>query len=270
MSTFGIIRELRCGDEGIGLMSDETPARFCMIIGTDTFYFYDPVYSATSVPGKNLTATRRDKRYEFMRISNGKNPRWRITSIKDKNGFRTDHGERATNDLFGKILSRDKDDVYYAPNFNGLMFNVSKSNVEKKALEFLANLKNVETEDELRALVWEFKYGSAVSEWIASPVEYLNREFAINDNKENAIDGAPQLNEIGIIIDIDEKRFSLKTEEGRLYLFVRTKKESDDKIDETGVSTVNQIEGKKGLWFYTFNRIGDTDKWRIVSKILQK
>lgn len=65
-----------------------------------------------------------------MRVSNGEIPKWRITSIKDKNGFHTDHGERAANDLFGKILSLDKDDVYYSINYNGLMFNVYKSNVK--------------------------------------------------------------------------------------------------------------------------------------------
>lgn len=233
-------------------------------------YFYYTIYDEEAVPGTMLTARRGEKTYVFMRVSNDEPPTWRITSIKDLNGFHTDHGERATNDLFGKILSLDKDDTYYAPNLNGLMFNVYRSNVEKKVLEFLAKLKNVETEDELRTLVWEFKYGSSVSEWIASPVEYLNREFAINDNDENAIDGAPQINEIGTIIDIDERRFSLKTEDGQFHLFMHTKKESDDKIDETGVSTVNQIDGKRGHWFYTFNRIGDTDKWRIVSKIRQK
>lgn len=265
--------ELRCGDEGFGKILDDEPKRFWLSIGSDNFYFYDPVFDASAIPTTILTGVRQNKTYEFMRVSNGEIPKWHITSIKDKNGFHADNGERAANDLFGKILSRDKDDVYYIPsytNYNGLMFSVYKSNVEKKVLEFLANLKNVETEDELRALVWEFKYGSAVSEWIASPVEYLNREFALNDNEENAIDGSLQINEIGTIIDIDEKRFSLTTEEDRLYLFMRIKRESDDKIDETAVRTVNQIEGKRGHWFYTFNRVRDTDKWRIVSKIREK
>lgn len=254
--------ELRCGCEGTGVLSDEIPARFCFAVGTATFYFNDARYDPNAVPGTVLTGTRKNSVYEFQRVPNGEYPKWRITSIKKEMGAK---------DLFGKSFSVDEDDTYYIPtSYNGLMFNVYKSNVERKILKFLSDLKDIETEDELRELVWEFKYGSSVSEWIANPVEYLNREFAINDNKENAIDEAPQLNEIGLIIDIDEKQFSLKTEEGQLYLFVRTKKESDDKIDETGVWTVNQIEGKRGLWFYTFTRIGDTDKWRIVSKILQK
>lgn len=266
--------ELRCGDEGFGKILDDEPRRFWLSIGSDNFYFYEPVFDASAIPSTILTGTRQNKTYEFMRVSNGEIPKWRITSIKDKNDFHTDNGERAANDLFGKILSRDKDDVYYIPplppNYNGLMLSVYKSNVEKKVLEFLVNLKNVKTEDKLRELVWEFKYGSSVGEWIASPVEYLNREFAVNDNEENAIDGAPQINEIGTIIDIDEKHFSLQMEEGRLYLFMRIKRESDDKIDETGVWAVNQIEGKRGRLFYTFNRIEDTDKWRIVSKIREK
>lgn len=254
-----MVRELRCGDEGVGIISGETPARFCLTIGTDTFYFYNPVYDVRAVPGTILTATRRDKRYEFMRVSNGENPRWRITSIKDKNGFHTDHSERVANDLFGKILSRDKDDIYYAPNYNGLMFNVYKSNVEKKILEFLSTLKDIETEEELRALVWEFKYGSSVSEWIASPVNYLEK-----DSEETTIDidGLPQINDIGMTLEIDEKRFTFETDQGRLYLFSLVSKENNN--------VTEQMEAKRGHWFYTFNRIKDTDKWRIVSKILEK
>lgn len=256
-------RELRCGDEGIGRIVSEISKLFWFTIESDVFYFTDSCFDENAVPNTILTAKRQNKIYEFTRVSNGRIPKWRITGVKDDNGFHTDHGERAANDLFGKILSRNKDDVYYAPNFNGLMFNVYKSNVEKKVLEFLANLKNVETEDELRALVWEFKYGSAVSEWIASPVEYLR-------NEETAVDGLPQINDVGTIIDLDVKHFSLQIENGRSYLFTRIEKESDNKIDATGVLTLEQIEAKRGRWFYTFNRIGDTDKWRIVSKILQK
>lgn len=258
-----MVRELRCGDEGVGIISGETPARFCLTIGTDTFYFYHPVYDVCAVPGTILTATSHEKIYEFMRVSNGENPRWRITSIKDKNGFHTDHGERTANDLFGKILSRDKDDVYYTPslppNYSGLMLSVYKSNVEKKVLEFLVNLKNVRTEDKLRELVWELKYGSAVGEWIASPVNYLEK-----DSEETTIDidGLPQINDIGMTLEIDEKRFTFETDQGRLYLFSLVSKENNN--------VTEQIEAKRGHWFYTFNRIKDTDKWRIVSKILEK
>lgn len=256
-------RELRCGDEGVGIISGETPARFCLTIGTDTFYFYYPVYDICAVPGTILTAIRQHKRYEFMRVSNGENPKWRITSIKDEDGFHTDHGERTANNLFGKILSRDKDNAYYIPslppNYSGLMLGVYKSNVEKKVLEFLVNLKNVRTEDKLRELVWELKYGSSVGEWIASPVNYLEK-----DSEETAIgiDGLPQINDIGVMIEINENKFTFKTDQGQLYLFSLVSKEDGNMTE--------QIEAKRGHWFYTFNRIKDTDKWRIVSKIREK
>lgn len=260
-----MIKFPKCGDEGKIIISnsdDERPARLCFVNGADTFYFYYPIYNEEAVPGTMLTARRGEKTYVFMRVSNDEPPTWRITSIKDLNGFHTDHGERAANDLFGKILSLDKDDTYYAPNLNGLMFNVYRSNVEKKVLEFLAKLKNVETEDELRTLVWEFKYNSAVSEWIAGPVEYFEKRFTENDSEGISVDGLPQINDVGTVLDIDDKKFSFKTEQGQLYLFSLTLKESEYVIE--------QIEAKRGHWFYTFNRIGDTDKWRIVSKIRQK
>lgn len=261
-----ISKKLRCGVEGDGILSNDTPARFCFTIGAETFYFNNVRYDMDAVPGTILIAERKNSIYEFMRVSNGEYPKWRITSIKDMNGFHSDHGERAANNLFGKILSLDKNDTYYIPSqfpkYNGLMLGAYKSNVEKKVLEFLANLKNVETEDELRELVWEFKYGSSVREWIANPVESSEHGFLFNDSGETSIDELPQVSEIGTIIDLGENHFTLKTEAGRSHLFRYIERVSDSRIDE--------IEAKRGHFFYTLSHIGDTDKWRIVSKIREK
>lgn len=259
-----MIKFPKCGDEGkitISNSDDECPASLCFVNGADTFYFYYPIYDEEAVPGTILTARKGEKIYVFMRVSNDEPPTWRITSIKDLNGFHTDHGERAANDLFGKILSRDKNETYYAPikmNYNGFMLKAHKSNVEKKILEFLSNLKNVETEDELRELVWDFKYNSTVHEWIASPVDYIEKESALNDYEETDFDGLPQINDIGTVTDIGNKKFSFKTEQGRLHLFFLISNENNGKTE--------QIEAKRGHWLYTFNRIKDTDNWQIVYK----
>lgn len=255
-----MIRRLCCGDEGTGTILEGSPTRFCFVRSDqETCYLYDPHDHPDSVPGTIILAYKGDREYEFMRISNDIPCRWRVTGIKENPRFHTNHGEGGANNLFGKILSRDKDDVYYTPNYSDLLFNVYKSNVEKKVLEFLSNLQNVETEGELRALVWEFKYGSAVSEWIASPVNYLEK-----DSEETTIDidGPPQINDIGVMVEINEKKFTFKTDQGELKLFSLISKENGN--------TIEQIEAKRGHWFYVFNRVKDTDKWRIVSKIRQK
>lgn len=255
-------RELRCGDEGVGMISDESPRRFCMVIGTDTFYFYDPIYDAAAVPGTVLTAIRQGKVYEFMRVSNGENPKWRITSIKDKNSFHTDYGERAANNLFGKILSLDRDETYCAINHTGLTLDTYKSNAEKKVLSFLSKLQHVETEEELRELVWDFKYSSTVAEWVSIPSNYIEQKTSSDTYEGKDILETPEIFDGGKIIYLTEGFFSFTTKENKKYLFTLIEKKMN--------GTIEQIVAQRGNWIYTFNHLDGLNIWEICSKIKKK
>lgn len=161
-----MIRRLCCGDEGTGTILEGSPTRFCFVRSDqETCYLYEPHDHPDSVPGTIMLARKGDREYEFMRISNDIPCRWRVTGVKENPGLHTDHGEWGASDLFFK--KKDKNEFYVPVGSLIIPLETKKSIVEKKVLQFLSAVKNAETEDELRELVWALKYEDSVGEWLS-------------------------------------------------------------------------------------------------------
>lgn len=91
-----------------------------------------------------------------------------LAFTKEKNDMKLFETERDTN-------KSDSDSMIGFPplNLNVLNAPTAKHNVEKKFLEYLRRVQNADTVEEVRAIIFEMKYGATMQEWMGMTIDAL-------------------------------------------------------------------------------------------------